>query len=143
MRKSLHISWVILLSGLILAACNPIRHGSGTSDINGPYISDAVLATGISDDGFPVGVTDEFHAGESVYLWILWENFNDFHQINVEWISPSGNVAAEDSVITDGNGLRVTYFVIQTTAACETGEWEVEIYMDNQFRRSLYFYLSD
>ncbi len=129
------------LSLAFIAGCNAPEHGAGQREVAGPYIAEAVLASGLAQNGYPIGITDEFSPGSDVYLWILWENFDDLHKVNVVWLNPGGNVYVEDSVITAGDGVKVTFFHIGLSMAAMTGEWEVEIYLDDEFRRSLYFHV--
>ena len=134
---------VLVPAVFLFSACEIPIHGSGTGEIEGPYIVESVLASGINDDGFPIGITDEFYPGGDVYLWILWEDYREYHQVNVVWLKPSGSIFVQDSIMTSGDGLKVTYFMIHLSQVSERGEWEVQVYLDNEFRRSLYFYVND
>lgn len=137
------VAWILSVAGILaFSACDQPEHRAGTGDIRGPYIVESVLAASLSDNGFPEGITDVFNRGDEVYLWILWDNFDDFHKINVVWLQPSGATYAEDSVIVDGDGLKVTYFMVRLSELVQSGEWGVQIYLDDVFRRSLFFYVS-
>jgi len=135
----------ILLFAVILAvaACSRPSGERGYHRPEGPYIVDAFTCRGVSQDGQPVGVTDYFLRDDDITLWILWDNYTDYHQVNVDWIMPNGSTYFSDSLVIDGDGVVVTYFTLHTDPFIPTGEWEAAIWLDGAFERSILFFIDE
>ena len=84
---------------LFLTACEKTEKSGGESwEPEGPYIVESVLCNHL-EDGNPAGITNDFYLGDTVYLWVQWENVADTHLVETRFWKPSGHLA--DSVILD------------------------------------------
>ena len=141
---------IVLLSLTIaLSGCSETSSGgSGVTDIgrDEPTIVDSVLAISIFEDR-PDGITTTFSAGvnDQVFLWILWANIVDPHTVKVLWYSPEDDLDdppfwTEEQTLRSTTGDKITWFYIDLPEI--TGEWFVEIYLDDDlFERSHVFWV--
>jgi len=133
--------WIIFI--IFLISCESKEKVTGLVDYaTEPVIEDILLAKRIHD-GMPQGITDYFYRGDTVNLWVLWEESRDTHQITSLWIDPSGN--PEDSLtlcIAAGKHL-VTIFSKPMAMYSDTGEWEIAVFSDGDFKASMIFYLDE
>ena len=141
----------ILLSvilGLGLNGCGESSSGgSGLTDVGRgePIIVDSVTAISVFEER-PDGITDTFNAdvNEQIFLWVLWNNIEEQHTVEVSWFSPADDLEdppfwKESQTFTSTTGEKITWFYIDTPA--DTGEWFVEIYLDGLFERSHIFWV--
>ena len=129
-----------------LSSCSETSSGgSGFTDVGReePTIIDSVLAISVFDDR-PDGITTTFVAGvnDQVFLWILWGNITEQHTVEVSWFSPDDDLEdppfwSEKKTLTSTTGDKITWFYIDLPD--DTGEWFVEIYLDDLFERSHIF----
>ena len=121
--------------------------GSGFTDVGRgePTIIDSVLAISVFDDR-PDGITTTFstNVNDQVFLWILWGNITEQHTIEVSWFSPNDDLEDppfwnEKKTLTSTTGDKITWFYIDLPD--DTGEWFVEIYLDDLFERSHVFWV--
>ena len=133
--------WIMFI--IFLISCESKEKLTGLVDYaTEPVIEDILLAKRIYD-GMPQGITDYFYRGDTVNLWVLWEESRDTHQITSLWIDPSGN--PEDSLtlcIAAGKHL-VTIFSKPMAMYSDTGEWEIAVFSDGDFKASMIFYLDE
>ncbi len=150
------IATTFLIFALILNGCEESTSGgSGATDIGRgePKIIDSVLAVDITDDR-PTDITDTFdpEIDDKVYLWILWDNIDDGHEVKVNWISPDDDLDdppyhSEEITINSSTGDKITWFYIDAPTGglggtqFATGYWIVEIFLDGLFERSHLFYM--
>ncbi len=145
------LAGIILLSLAIgLNGCDDTASGgSGLTDISReePTIVDSVLAINVFKER-PDGITDTFSSNadinEEIFLWILWNNIEDFHTVKVSWFSPEDDLDEppfweEERNFTSTTGEKITWFYIENPG--DTGEWFVEIYLDGLFERSHVFWV--
>ena len=141
-----------LLAQLItLSGCSETGR-SGFTDVarDEPMIVDSVLAIDIFDDR-PDGITTTFSAtfNDQVFLWILWANIIEPHTVKVSWYSPEDDLEdppfwTEDRNLTSTTGDKITWFYIDLPDPDITGEWFVEIYLDDDlFERSHVFWVEE
>ena len=140
------VLWLPLL--ITLSSCNEASSGgSGFTDVgrDEPAIIDSVLAISVFDDR-PDGITTTFSAGinDQVFLWILWANVEEQHTVEVSWFSPDDDLDdppswTEKKTLTSTTGDKITWFYIDLPDV--TGEWFVEIYLDDLFERSHIFWV--
>lgn len=129
--------------------------GSGAIDLGRgePNIVESVLAISVFEDR-PDGITDTFdpELDEQVYLWLLWENIDERHIVEVLWYSPEDEEDdppfwTEKRTISSTTGEKITWFYIDAPKGglsgdrFATGYWTVEIYLDGLFERSHLFYM--
>ncbi len=139
---------IVLLSLTIgLSGCSEDPSGgSGFMDVarDEPTIIDSVLAISVFEDR-PDGITTTFSAevNDQVFLWILWSNITEHHTVTVSWYSPEDDLDdppfhTEQQTLTSTTGDKITWFYIDLPDI--TGEWFVEIYLDDDlFERSHVF----
>jgi hypothetical protein len=107
----------------------------------GPMIVESVMCTDIIN-GNPYGITEEFFKGDTVNLWILWMGIRENSKITCFWSKPDGNLFAKDSIVIERDtGKMITIFSVLTDNSSPSGEWMVEIYLNQDFLRSHLFYL--
>ena len=133
---------------IVLIGCSETSSGgSGLTDVgrDEPTIVDSVLAIDVFEDR-PDGITTDFFAdaNERVYLWILWANIAKQHTVEVSWFSPDDDLEDppfwnEKQTLTSTTGDKITRFYIDLPD--DTGEWFVEIYLDDLFERSHVFWV--
>lgn len=140
----------IVLSPLMitLSGCSETSSGgSGLTSVgrDEPTIVDSVLAIDVFEDR-PDGITTDFFAdaNDRVYLWILWANVAKQHTVEVSWFSPDDDLEDppfwnEKQTLTSTTGDTITWFYIDLPD--DTGEWFVEIYLDDLFERSHVFWV--
>lgn len=143
---------IVLLSLTIaLSGCGADPSGgSGFTDVGRgePMILDAALAISVFDDR-PDGITNTFSAefNDQVFLWILWSNITEEHTIEVSWYSPEDGVDdppfwTEKKNLTSTTGDKITWFYVDLPEPDITGEWFVEVYLDEDlFERSYVFWV--
>ncbi len=140
-KRNLYVVGIFLF--LLNTACEKTPKSGGESwQPVGPYIVESVLSRDVVD-GYPAGITNEFYIGDTVHLWVQWENVADTHYVEARFWDPSGNLA--DSVILSlvpSERLITTFFYILTPFS-SIGEWEVGIFLDGQFQRSHLFWVSE
>ena len=139
---------VLLPLMIVLSSCSETSSGgSGLTDVgrDEPTIVDSVLAIDIFEDR-PDGITTDFFAdaNDRVYLWILWANVTKQHTVEVSWFSPDDDLEDppfwnEKQTLTSTTGDKITWFYIDLPD--DTGEWFVEIYLDDLFERSHVFWV--
>ena len=131
---------------IALSGCSetPIG-GSGFTDVgrDEPTIIDSVLATDVFDDR-PDGITTTFvvDVDDRVCLWILWSNIEKRHTVEVSWFSPDDDLDgtpfwSEEKALTSTTGDTITWFYIDLPD--NTGDWFVQVYLDDLFERSYWF----
>ncbi len=138
----------LLCLTVVLSGCSETPSGgSGFMDVgrDEPTIVDSALAISVFDDR-PDGITTTFAAdvNEQVFLWILWDNIIEEHVVEVSWFSPDEDVEdppfwTEKKRLTSTTGDKITWFYIDLPDT--TGEWFVEIYLDDLFERSHIFWV--
>jgi len=151
------LSIMLFLSiAFILSGCEETTSGgSGAIDIGRaePKIIDSMLAVSVVDDR-PSDITDTFDSelDDKVFLWILWDNIDTGHQVEVNWISPDDDLEdppyhSEKITISSTTGDKITWFYIDAPTGGLSGEkfasgyWIVEIYLDDLFERGHLFYM--
>lgn len=140
---------VLLSLTLVVGGCSEDPSGgSGLTDVgrDEPTIIDSVLAIAVFEDR-PDGITTTFFAevNDQVFLWILWANIIEHHTVKVSWFSPEDGPDdppfwTEQQTLTSTTGDKITWFYIDLPDI--TGEWFVEIYLDDDlFERSHVFWV--
>ena len=143
------IGIVLLSLTVALSGCGETSSGgSGFTDVgrDEPTIIDSVLAISVFEDR-PDGITDTFSVGinDQVFLWILWANITEKHTVKVLWYSPEDDLDdppfwTEKQTLISTTGDKITWFYIDLPDI--TGEWFVEIYLDDDlFERSHVFWV--
>ena len=157
--RQIYITFTLLLlfSGVIvLNGCEETTSGgSGVIDVGRgePKIIDSVMSVEVRNDR-PQDVTDTFDSelDDKVFLWILWGNIEDAHDIEVSWLSPADDLDdppyhVEKRTISSTTGEKITWFYIDAPTGGLSGErfasgyWIVEVYLDGVFERSHLFYM--
>ena len=133
---------------MALSGCNETASGgSGFTNVgrDEPTIVDSVLAISVFDDR-PDGITTTFVSGvnDKVFLWVLWANVGEQHTVEVSWFSPDADLEdppfwSERKTLTSTTGNEITWFYVNLPD--DTGEWFVEIYLDDLFERSHIFWV--
>lgn len=146
---------VVSLSFVMMGCEETTSGGSGVIDVarGEPKIIDSVLAVEVRNDR-PQDITDSFDSGldDKVFLWILWGNIDDTHQVEVSWISPADDLEdppyhTEKRTISSATGEKITWFYIDAPTGGLSGErfasgyWIVEVLLDGVFERSHLFYM--
>lgn len=140
---------LLLLLTIVGSGCSETSPGgSGFTDVgrDEPMIVDSVLAISVFEDR-PDGITTTFSAevNDQVFLWILWANITEHHTVKVSWFSPEDDLddpafQTEQQTLTSTTGDKITWFYIDLPDI--TGEWFVEIYLDDDlFERSHVFWV--
>ncbi len=145
-----------LIFALLLNGCEESTSGgSGAIDLGRaePKIIDSVLSVDVVDDR-PSDITDTFDSelDDKVFLWILWDNIDTGHKVEVNWISPADDLDdppyhSEKITISSTTGEKITWFYIDAPTGGLSGErfasgyWIVEIYLDDLFERGHLFYM--
>ena len=157
MKKHTPFFVIMLLPfAIIFNGCEETTSGgSGAIDLGRaePKIIDSVLSISVHDDR-PDGITDTFdpELDEQVFLWILWENIDQRHSVEVNWYSPDDDEDDppfwnEKRTISSTTGEKITWFYIDAPKGglsgnqFASGYWTVEIFLDNLFERSHLFYM--
>ncbi|MEN3046320.1 MAG: hypothetical protein ABDH49_04985 [Candidatus Hydrothermales bacterium] len=108
----------------------------------GPMIVESVLCTKVVG-GNPYGITNNFFLGDTINLWIHWMGMKGESKVSCFWIKPNGEEFVRDSLIIKSDSSKViTIFSVVTRSYDPVGEWSVEIYLNNTFKRSHLFYLN-
>ena len=124
---------------LAVSACSDDTvTGDVVSPLEGPRIIEAQLALEVVD-GAPAGITDIFAVGEFVNLWVHWDRLEPPHEVESVWWDPLDNFVATTLDITENVPEQVTVFTLELIPVSVTGRWEVEIYVDGEFMRSIIF----
>ena len=143
---------IVLLSlTIVVSGCSETASGgSGLTDVarDEPMIVDSVLALAVFEDR-PDGITTTFSAefNDQVFLWILWANITEHHTVKVSWFSPEDGIEdppswTETQTLTSTTGDKITWFYIDLPKPDITGEWFVEIHLDEDlFERSHVFWV--
>ena len=151
------ITALLLLSlSFMLSGCEETTSGgSGVIDVarGEPKIIDSVMAVDVLNDR-PQDITDTFDSelDDKVFLWILWGNIDDTHQVEVSWISPADELDdppyhTEKRTFSSTTSEKITWFYIDAPTGGLSGErfasgyWIVEVKLDGVFERSHLFYM--
>ncbi|RKY89831.1 hypothetical protein DRQ09_00675 [candidate division KSB1 bacterium] len=130
-----------LLMIFVSVHCSKTSSKKGTTNpsLDDPYIIDIVLCVEVVNNK-PAGITTVFTEHDEIHLWIEWDNIFDRHELTVEWINLDGNLELRDNItFTSDNGRQVTWFAIKPGIPVKKGSWEVVVYLDGIFERSLFF----
>ena len=141
---------VLFLGSVIFGGCEESPSG-GSGSLNllkgEPAILDSVLAISISDDR-PDGIADVFFdSSERIHLWIFWANVEGRHRVEVRWFSQEQDVEdppfrKDQETFSSSTGDQITWFFIDRPSdGFPTGEWFVEIFLDDLFERSHVFFV--
>ncbi len=146
----------LLLVSFVLMGCEETTSGgSGVIDVGRgePKIIDSVLAVDVRNDR-PQDITDSFDSelDDKVFLWVLWGNIDNTHEVQVFWYSPEDDLDGppyhkEVRNITSTTGEKITWFYIDAPTGGLSGErfasgyWIVEVELDGIFERSHLFYM--
>lgn len=110
--------------------------------LEGPMIVESVLCTKVVN-GNPYGISNNFFLGDTVNLWIHWMGMEGKNKVSCFWVRPDGRDFARDSILIQSDSSKViTIFSVVTRSYDPQGEWAVEIYLNNTFKRSHLFYLN-
>ena len=106
-----------------------------------PYIGDIELSKHLVN-GYPSGITQFFHIGDTVNLWILWTSSADSHNIKTEWWRWNGS----DSTFLDSSTVRIppghNIITIFSKPMQYGGQWYINLFVDSSdFRAGLIFYV--
>ncbi len=158
MKKSYTVLFCLVLfsAAIVLNGCEETKSGgSGVTDLGRgePKIVESVTAIAVFDDR-PDGITDTISAefNDQVFLWILWGNIDETHKIRVSWFSPEDDLDdepfwSEEKTISSTTGEKITWFNINAPRGglsgdqFQTGEWIVEVFLDDLFERSHLFFV--
>lgn len=123
-----------------LTACeeSPTTTGNIAGPLEGPRVAESYLALDVVD-GAPAAITDSFTLDDIVNLWIHWTDLDPPHEIEIVWWDPLDNDYSTTLQLTENVAEQVTVFTLQFGAQAATGRWEVEIWIDGEFMRSLLF----
>ncbi len=83
---------------------------------------------------------------------MLWENIDKTHNVRVDWYSPAEDdddppFWSEEKRITSTTGEKITWFYIDAPEGglslnrFTSGYWTVEVFLDDLFERSHFFYM--
>ncbi len=136
--RILVVLFAILVS-LLGCSANTGVVGGESSTQEGPVLLDATLSLGIVD-GRPKGITDYFFFNDTVNVYTLWQNVKDTDKVTFYFLNPSQDVM-DSFLISLLPGEFSTAFVSYVPPQIAE-DWEVMIYLDNDFERSLLFTLS-
>lgn len=133
---------LLLIFMLLFASCNTESGvvGGESNTEEGPVLVDAVLSLDIID-GQPARVTDYFYFDDTVNVYTLWESVRDTETVYFYFIDPDGLVQDSSALLLYPHEFStcITSYIPERKA----GEWEVLIYLENSFKRSLLFTLSE
>ena len=128
---------ILTVFSVLALSCEQKTPGGTTLPAPGPYVIESVTCLGV-EDGYPWGVTDEFFPGDTVYLWTLWGDIPETLTVTSRWISPFGS-SDTTSVLLPPGERGVTLFYYPLGISPEEGTWEVQLYVEGEFRRSQFF----
>jgi len=112
--------------------------GSTNPSLDDPYVIDMVLCIEVLNNK-PVGITTIFTDADEIHLWVEWDNIFDTHNLLIEWINPDGDLEFNDEInFSSDNGRKVTWFSIKPGTPVKKGVWEVAVFLDGVFERSLF-----
>lgn len=140
-QKFLIVRLLFLMLLVFAIGCERETGGGTTYPTDVPYIVESVLARRIAD-GYPQGITNEFWEGDTVNLWIEWADVVDTNYVHTAWIDPEGWL--QDSLtleITPSTRAVTSFYLILYSWVVKQGQWEVIVYLDDQFRRSHLFWV--
>lgn len=133
--------FILLLCLSIMFTCSESQKDSGTTTPSTlePYIIDAILCLGVVN-GNPAGITNIFTTDDVIYIWIEWDNIYDENTVSVNWLEPDSDLETTDRITFNSrNGRKVTWFALNPGSPTETGFWEIEIFLNGEFKRSYLF----
>ena len=90
---------------------------------------------------FPSANFHFFSDSERIFLWLYWTNVTGTHTVKVRWFSPAEGLDDlpydEEEIRFSSDFQHITWFYINPrSGGFSTGEWFVEIFLDNIFERS-------
>ncbi len=129
---------VVLLALAVAACADEKATGNVAGPLVGPRIIESQLALEVID-GAPAGITDIFALEEFVNLWIHWGGLEPPHEVEAVWWDPLDNNVSTTLDITEDAPEQVTVFTLELVQFSVTGRWEVEVYLDGVFMRSILF----
>ncbi len=132
--------WVIAIIIMMFAvSCTKESNTIGRiSYSRDPYIGDIELSRHLVN-GYPSGITQFFHSGDTVNLWILWSSSADSHYVTTKWYRPDSTFSDSSTVrIPPGENI-ITSF---SKRVYERGQWYINLFVDgSDFRAGLIFYV--
>ena len=139
-----YYSLLFVLVLLLVSSCGGDKNSAGVSAnlVRGEgIVADSVLAINVSQDR-PDGITNHFFSdSERIFLWLYWTNVTGTHTVKVRWFSPAEGLDDlpydEEEIRFSSDFQHITWFYINPrSGGFSTGEWFVEIFLDNIFERS-------
>ncbi|GEM_PF-3268814 len=134
--KALLFLWMFLF-----ISCNGERGvvGGESNVEEGPVLIDATLSLEIVD-GQPAKVTDYFYIDDTVNVYTLWEDVPDTETVYFYFVDPDGDV--RDSLNLPLYPHKFSTCIASYIPYSDEGDWEVLIFLNNTFKRSLLFTLA-
>lgn len=138
---------LVILMPFLAIACSESGGSSSTEPFaDEPMIVDSVMCIDV-DQEKPNGITDTFYKSDDrIYIWIYWSNVEGTSTVKAVWFKPNSDTPyLEDSqVVRSESGFAITWFYLdKPVGGFSTGEWSVEIYLDDRFQRSYLFTVMD
>ena len=104
-------------------------------------ITDAKMATGMDEDGYPIGVATTFSVTEpEIHIWFSWAHAPSDTKVRAIFNYVPGNAKVEIPEITlptiDGTG---SFHLKKPVGDRPAGEYRVDIYSDDKVVKSLSF----
>jgi len=145
-KKCFLIMSFILVSFWIIS-CSESGGSSSTEPFaDEPMIIDSVMCIDVKQEK-PNGITDTFFKSDDrIYVWLYWSNVEGTSTVKALWFKPDSDMPyLEDSqVVRSESGFAITWFYLdKPVGGFSTGEWSVEIYLDDRFQRSYLFTVKD
>ena len=134
---------IFMLSFMILFASCTRKSGviGGESNVQeGPILVDATLSLDFVD-GNPAKITDYFYFGDTVCVYTLWENVQDTETVYFYFVDPNGYT--RDSINLPLYPHEFSTCITSYIPDHIEGDWEVIIFLNNTFKRSLLFTLQN
>ena len=134
---------MLLIIPLSMIACSESGGSSAVEPYSDePMIVDSAMCINV-DQNRPDGITSMFlNSDDKIYIWLYWSHVDTSATAKAVWYKPDSEVPyREDSqIVRSDSGFAITWFYLdKPIGGFATGEWSVEIYLDDKFERSYLF----
>jgi len=105
------------------------------------HLTDAKSCTGVDGNKNPVGITQTFTTNTpEIYIWFSWANAPDGTGVKAVWIyeTQSATITEYPLTLNEING-KGTFSLTKPDAGWPSGDYRVDIYLDNEVSKSVSF----
>lgn len=142
-KLALFLFMTLFFGGIACEESKPGGGGTVTPSEEEPGIIEAYVCGAVRNGKAELVGTD-FFPGETVFIWINWNNVAGDHAFRALWTKPNDDVVESPAQsFNSKTGKQITFASLNTTSGAQTGRWYVEIYLDDVFYGSYSFWLWD